>query len=190
MSNENFWKKVSEGLNAQIKELAERRAINTAKYLNESHAAARKEMKNETLIERLKRVERYYFGEVSPLCREAIAEIERLEAEVKEHIVKIKDLEDFFVGSNHRVVKMTDELIREKIRLEDQVKELKQNWNNELRDQFACAAMEGILSAQGWHPEYVIPAGGGHGGGQRAADAVAEQAYIYADAMLKAREKK
>ena len=124
MSNEDFWKKAGEAIDAQIKELAERRAINTAKYLEEIHGAARKEMKNETLLERLQ------------------AELD--------------------------------------------------NRNDDLsaRDHIAIAAMEGTLSARGWHPEYIIPAGGGHVGGQRAADAAAEAAYKYADAMLKARERK
>lgn len=204
--DEDFWKKAGEAIDTQIKELAKRRAINTAKYLNEIHGAARKEMNKDIKAWMYEfptgsgkvglSFEEPAFAKGTPLYShpgpDAFAEIKRLEAEVKEHIVKIKDLEDFFVGWNHRVdtfVKMNAELIREKIRLEGQVKELEQNWNDELRDQFACAAMEGIISAQGWHPEYIIPAGGGHVAGQCAADAAAESAYKYADAMLKAREK-
>jgi chromosome segregation ATPase len=279
--NDDFWKKAGEAIDAQVKELAEKRAINTAKQLNEIHGAARKEMNNETLIEQLKRAEHFYVGEVSPLFRKAVEKIERLELEIKDYkglvvssndkyneaAAEIERLEDRIGRSNSKFVEMAgklketndkynlvtknnDELLkmyesvrkeRDKLieenkwltdalknlndnhcatvkqsiyesdklkRLEEEVRktalinksfpgyetvhinESEVNWNDDLsvRDHIAIAAMEGTLSAQGWHPEYIIPAGGGHVGGQRAADAVAEQAYIYADAMLKVRK--
>lgn len=178
--DDDLRKTLGEAIDAQVKELAERQAINTAKYLNESYAAVRKEMNNEKLIERLKRAERYYVGEVSPLFREAAAEIERLEKELK----KYTDSYNAAVSKN--------------IRLQEQVEKMEKSFPGyetahikpeELRDQFAIAALEGTLSAKGWHPEYIIPSGSGHVGGQRAADAAAESAYKYADAMMKAREK-
>jgi hypothetical protein len=46
-----------------------------------------------------------------------------------------------------------------------------------LRDYFAAKALQGYISARGWHPDFT-----------RAADAVAVASYQYADAMMKARE--
>lgn len=189
--DDDFWKKAGEAIDAQTKDLAEKRAINTAKYLNEIHGAARKEMNKDIRAWMYQfplgsgnwglSFQEPAFAKGTPLYShpgpDAFAEIERLEAEVKEHIAKIKDLEDFFVGWNHKVdtfVKMNGELIREKIRLEDQVKELEQNRNNDLRDQFACAAMQGMVTRF---------ASNGYG-------FVATEAYRHADAMLKARERK
>jgi len=152
---------------------------NTAKQLNEIHGAVRKEMSNEESAW-------IYARDVGALYREAVAKIERLKAEVKE-----------VSHANDGLIKRNLALLTENSRLAVELNNLAPASHSdkdvairddELRDQFAIAAIKGILSVQGWHPEYIIPAGGGHVGGQRAADAVAEQAYVYADAMLKARE--
>ena len=123
MSNEDFWKKAGEAIDAQIKELAEKRAINTAKYLNESHAAARKEM-NHNLIERLNTIANeelpwsYPPWSYPAVCREAIAEIERLELE-------IKDYKGLVVSSNDKYNEAATEIER----LEGEVKERNDNYN-------------------------------------------------------------
>jgi hypothetical protein len=57
-----------------------------------------------------------------------------------------------------------------------------------LRDYFAAKAMQGYISARGWHPDFVFPTGFNFDEGKRAADAVAVSAYKWADAMMKARE--
>jgi hypothetical protein len=57
-----------------------------------------------------------------------------------------------------------------------------------LRDYFAAKAMNGSISANAWHPDFILPANFNFDAGKRAADAVAVAAYKYADAMLKARE--
>ena len=57
-----------------------------------------------------------------------------------------------------------------------------------LRDYFAAKAMQGYISARGWHPDFVFPTDFNFDDGKRAADAVAVSAYKWADAMLKARE--
>ena len=57
-----------------------------------------------------------------------------------------------------------------------------------LRDYFAAKAMQGYISAKGWHPDFVFPTDFNFDDGKRAADAVAVSAYKLADAMLKARE--
>ena len=57
-----------------------------------------------------------------------------------------------------------------------------------LRDYFAAKALQGYISARGWHPDFVFPADFNFEEGKRAADAVAVSAYKWADAMLKARE--
>ena len=57
-----------------------------------------------------------------------------------------------------------------------------------LRDYFAAKAMEGFISATAWHPDFIYPDNFNFVAGGRAADAVAESAYKYADAMLKARQ--
>jgi hypothetical protein len=57
-----------------------------------------------------------------------------------------------------------------------------------LRDYFAAKAMQGYVSARGWHPDFTYPADFNFDAGKRAADAVAVASYQYADAMLKARE--
>ena len=57
-----------------------------------------------------------------------------------------------------------------------------------LRDYMAAKAMQGYISARGWHPDFVFPTDFNFDGGKRAADAVTVSAYKWADAMLKARE--
>lgn len=57
-----------------------------------------------------------------------------------------------------------------------------------LRDYFAAKALQGYISARGWHPDFTYPADFNFEAGKRAADAVAAASYQYADAMLKARE--
>ena len=57
-----------------------------------------------------------------------------------------------------------------------------------LRDYFAAKALQGYISARGWHPDFTYPADFNFDAGKRAADAVAAASYQYADAMLKARE--
>ena len=57
-----------------------------------------------------------------------------------------------------------------------------------LRDYFAAKALQGYISARGWHPDFVFPADFNFEEGKRAADAVAVSAYKWADAMMKARE--
>ena len=57
-----------------------------------------------------------------------------------------------------------------------------------LRDYMAAKAMQGYISARGWHPDFTYPADFNFDAGKRAADAVAVSAYKWADAMLKARE--
>jgi len=57
-----------------------------------------------------------------------------------------------------------------------------------LRDYMAAKALQGYISARGWHPDFTYPADFNFDAGKRAADAVAVASYQYADAMLKARE--
>jgi hypothetical protein len=57
-----------------------------------------------------------------------------------------------------------------------------------LRDYMAARALQGYISARGWHPDFTYPADFNFDAGKRAADAVAVASYQYADAMLKARE--
>ena len=57
-----------------------------------------------------------------------------------------------------------------------------------LRDYFAAKALQGYISAKGWHPDFVFPTDFNFDDGKRAADAVAVSAYKWADAILKARE--
>jgi hypothetical protein len=57
-----------------------------------------------------------------------------------------------------------------------------------LRDYFAAKALQGYVSARGWHPDFTYPADFNFDAGKRAADAVAVASYQYADAMMKARE--
>ena len=57
-----------------------------------------------------------------------------------------------------------------------------------LRDYFAAKAVQGYISARGWHPDFVFPTDFNFDDGKRAADAVTVSAYKWADAMLKARE--
>jgi hypothetical protein len=57
-----------------------------------------------------------------------------------------------------------------------------------LRDYMAAKAMQGYISARGWHPDFVFPTNFNFDDGKRAADGVAVSAYKWADAMLKARE--
>jgi hypothetical protein len=56
-----------------------------------------------------------------------------------------------------------------------------------LRDYFAAKALQGYISARGWHPDFVFPTDFNFDNGKRAADGVAVSAYKWADAMLKAR---
>ena len=58
-----------------------------------------------------------------------------------------------------------------------------------LRDYMAAKALQGYISARGWHPDFTYPADFNFDAGKRAADAVAAASYQYADAMLAAREK-
>ena len=57
-----------------------------------------------------------------------------------------------------------------------------------LRDYMAAKALQGYISARGWHPDFTYPADFNFDAGKRAADAVAVASYQYADAMLKARQ--
>ena len=57
-----------------------------------------------------------------------------------------------------------------------------------LRDYFAAKAMQGFISARAWHPDFVFEDNWKWDAGMKASDAVAKDAYQYADAMLKARE--
>jgi hypothetical protein len=57
-----------------------------------------------------------------------------------------------------------------------------------LRDYFAAKAMQGYISARGWHPDFTYPADFNFDAGKRAANAVSVSAYKWADEMLKARE--
>jgi predicted nuclease with TOPRIM domain len=121
-------------------------------------------------------------------CDKLIEENIRLERELK----KYTDSYNAAVSKNIRLGEQVEELEKSFPGYETvHINESEVNWNDDLstRDHIAIAAMEGILSAHDWHPDYIVPAGGGHVGGQRAADATAEAAYKYADAMLKAREK-
>ena len=267
--DDDLRKTLGEAIDAQVKGLAERQAISTAKYLNESYAAVRKEM-NHHLINRLNTIANGFqyaiqYGSqytaqwnYGAVCREAVAEIERLEKmmeqnnskhmevlgklkERNEEIERLKEEIERYgnklldsatkhseaIQRNDEMHKISmarrdqcDKLIEENNRLDgknlwlesevkrlkEQVEELEKSFpgyetvhikpeelfgNSGLteRDHIAIAVLEGTLSAKGWHPEYIIPSGGGHVGGQRAADAAAESAYKYADAMLKAREK-
>lgn len=59
-----------------------------------------------------------------------------------------------------------------------------------MRDELAARAMQGYISARAWHPDYVLAEDFNFDAGKIAANAVAVNAYKYADAMLKAREGK
>ncbi len=63
-----------------------------------------------------------------------------------------------------------------------------ENQGMSLRDYMAAKAMQGYISARGWHPDFVFPTDFNFDDGKRAADAVTVSAYKWADAMLKARE--
>ena len=56
-----------------------------------------------------------------------------------------------------------------------------------LRDHLAALAMQGFISHSGWHPDYKYPDHYALVGGTIAGESVAQAAYKYADAMLKAR---
>jgi len=58
-----------------------------------------------------------------------------------------------------------------------------------LRDYFAAKVLQGYISAKAWHPNFTYPTDFNFDSGKRAADAVADAAYQYADAMLKARKR-
>ena len=57
-----------------------------------------------------------------------------------------------------------------------------------LRDHIATQALQGLLSHNGWHPEFVLPESFKFGTGLTAQEALTRAAYAYADAMLKARQ--
>lgn len=67
-----------------------------------------------------------------------------------------------------------------------------QNWHHKgmtLRDYFAAQVLQGYIACHGYHPDFVYPEGYTFVAEQRTDQAVAEAAYKYADAMLKARQK-
>jgi hypothetical protein len=130
-------------------------------------------MKNETLIERLKRAERYYIGDMSKLCRDALAEIERLEAEVKGFKELLGTYDTILKGRNEEVARLQAEL--DNLALASHSDKDVAIRDDELRDQFACAALQGVLSSYE---------------STGSEDLIAEQAYKQADAMLKVKEKK
>jgi len=66
--------------------------------------------------------------------------------------------------------------------------EVPENLGMTLRDYMAAKALQGYISARGWHPDFTYPADFNFDAGKRAADAVAVASYQYADAMMKARE--
>jgi hypothetical protein len=59
----------------------------------------------------------------------------------------------------------------------------------DLRDYFAAQVLGGYIAARAWHPDF-IHAEDGLAAGQSAAEAATAAAYKFADAMMKAREKK
>jgi len=94
----------------------------------------------------------------------------RLEAEVKE----VAHANDDLIKRNIALVTENNRLAVElnNLALASHSDRAEVNWNDELRDQFACAAMEGLVSNGIYNPE-----------------SNARWAYQQADAMLKAREK-
>jgi hypothetical protein len=187
--DDDFWKKAGEAIDAQVKELAEKRAINTAKQLNEIYEATRKEMNDKTWT---------YKRDLGALYREATAKIERLEAlinfnnskhtevlnkyntAVEENIRLNKEIKEMASGEAYNA--LIDALIVKNSSLQSELDNLALASHSdkgvairddELRDQFACAALEGLVSNGIYNPE-----------------SNARWAYQQADAMLKAREKK
>lgn len=140
-------------------------------------------MNDRTLIERMKTAAGCYFGEISPLFREAVAEIERLEKLMEQNnskhmevLVKLKETNDKYnklIAENNRLDGKNLWLESEK-RLKEQVEELEKGveeaGDSGLRDQFAIAALDGLVSNGIYNPE-----------------SNARWAYQQADAMLKAR---
>jgi hypothetical protein len=127
-------------------------------------------MNNKTLIERLKVVGKHYntHHDLFLLCREATAEIERLQTELD---FTIKAL--YASPYNLALAPHSDKRFSgyETIHInKDEV-----NWNDDLtvRDHIAIAAMEGLTA-----------------NGLRDPETIARAAYQQADAMLKARERK
>jgi hypothetical protein len=57
-----------------------------------------------------------------------------------------------------------------------------------LRDYFAASAMQGILAAKAWHPDYVFPNDFEFSAGKKADFSLAQAAYKYADAIIKERK--
>jgi hypothetical protein len=163
---DKVWKKVGEELNAQVKELAEKRAINTAKQLNEIHGAVRKEMNDKTWI---------YTRDMGALYREATAKIETLEAEVKGFKELLGTYDTILKGRNEEVERLEAEL--DNLALASHSDKDVAIRNDELRDQFACVALQGFYA----NPAMVE----GFSEAQ-----VAEMVYEQADAMLKVRERK
>jgi hypothetical protein len=178
-------------------------------------------MNDKTLLERLKIAAGCYFGEISPLLREAALRIEEQYKETRELAEKNIRLAEEVGPINIKYMEALNQLkaaninyntaVVENIRLNKVVNEtthandglIKRNieleWNNnrltvelnnlalashsdkdgvtrndELRDQFACVALNAVMIN--------FPFNGCKG--------IAEQAYEYADAMLKVRERK
>jgi hypothetical protein len=179
-------------LAAEVKELAENQAANTAKQLNEIHGAVRKEMNDKTWI---------YTRDMGALYREATAKIETLEALINlnnskhmealnkyntavEENIRLNKVVNETTHANDDLIKRNLALVTENTRLAVELDNLALashsdkdvvTRNDELRDQFACVALQGSLARmQSTGLE----------------DFVAERAYEQADAMLKAREKK
>ena len=57
-----------------------------------------------------------------------------------------------------------------------------------LRDYFAAKAMQGIIAARSWHPDYVFPDNFEFSANEKASFSTAQAAYKYADAMMEARK--
>ena len=57
-----------------------------------------------------------------------------------------------------------------------------------IRDYFAAFAMQGIIAARSWHPDYVFPENFDFTAGEKASIATAQAAYKYADEMMEARK--
>ena len=83
--------------------------------------------------------------------------------------------------------------LREYAAIQLRVPDSGSDWLDEMIEQsllndFAAKALQGYVSARGWHPDFTYPADFNFDAGKRAADAVAVASCQYADAMLKARE--
>jgi hypothetical protein len=125
-------------------------------------------MNNEILIDRLKSAERYYIGDVSKLCRDALAKIEGLVEEVKE----FKELLALVTENNRRAVELNNLALASHSDKDVAIRD------DELRDQFACAVLQGLYANANYDANLDTES------------EIAKAAYRQADAMLKAREKK